>query len=376
MNAAPGLFDMSFTATRSRRRRLNLVSPNPDSPIEDRLLNPITRHDHRTPASGQGTRSTAPMFYTPEIPTPGWEIFEDPDAQENVEAIPAQPRNMTPGMRGPAAAPFQRQVFVATPQGEEDASSSSSSDAPSPGHRAGPARDEASRIMMDRMVRTLTTVQADDRRRQRRRRRRLIREGRMEEELAGLQADDDGMVARLQERYAELTFYEEGFDPRYQRRPRRRQAPEQAPQNLGLDQELIESQAGVAEQGVAEHGQDNELTQEVTGSPVDATEPEHDQQNLPSEIQDGTTVEQRIYGPAVSTPSPIQPIPAPTSVTTPPSAPAETLQSTSAIITPPPRAARSMGSGPSFAERARSMRQDLDIAVDGDGDAQAEAGRI
>jgi len=359
MNPAPGLFDMSFTAARSRRRRLNL-----DSPPEDRLPNPISRHDHRTPASGQGRRSTAPMFYDPEIPTPGWEIFQDPDQQENIEAMLAQPRNMTPVLGGPAAVPFQGDAFATTSQEEEDdASSSSSSNAPSPGHRMDPVGDEASRVLMDRMIRTLNTVQADDRRRQRRRRRRLLREGRLEDELAGLQADDDGMVDRLQERYAELTFLEEGYDPRYQRRVRRQQGPEQA-QNRGLEQGPTESPAGDAEQG-----QDDGLAQEIIGSPVEAAEQEHDQQNLPSEIQDGITMGQRIYGPDVSTPSPIEPIPASTSASTPPSAPSETVQSTPAISAPSPVSqAASMGSGPSFAERARSGTQDPDMAVHEDGD--------
>jgi hypothetical protein len=371
MNPAPGLFEISLTATRPHCRRLNPVSTNFGSPPEDRLTNAISRHDHRTPASGQGRRSTAPMFYDPEIPTPGWEIFQDPNAEENFEAMPPQPRNMTPVMGGPAEPPFQTRVFVTTPQGEEDASSSSSSDAPSPGHRADPVDDEASRVMLDRIIRTLTTVQADNRRRQRRRRRRLLREGRIEEELAGLQADDDGMVGRMQERYAELTFLEEGYDPRYEQRVRRRQRPAQA-QNRGLEQELTESPAGDAEQR-----QHDRLTQQDMESPA---EQGRDQLNVPSEIQGGIMEEQRMDSSEVTIASPFGPIPALTSASTstPSSAPPATSQSTSAMRAPSPSPqAAIMGSGPPFAERARSRGRNMGMTVhedsEGTGDREAEA---
>jgi hypothetical protein len=361
MNPAPGLFDMSFTAARSRRRRQNV-----DSPPEDRLSNSIiTRSDHRIPASARGRRSTAPMFFDPEIPTPGWEIYQDPNSQESIEAMLAQPRNMTPAMAGPAAPPFQRDAFGTASREQSDTSSSDSSNFGSPGHRIGPAPDEATRVMLDRMIRTLSSVQADDRRRARRRRRLLLREGRMEEEAAALQADDDGMVDRLQERYAELVLAEEGYDPRIVSANRRQRQREQG-QDRALEQEPTDGQAESAAQG-----QGGDLAQEALETQAQAAEQEHDQLSMPGEIEGGITVGQRIYGPDVRIPSPIESVPDSTSTSTP----AETFQPIPTPFTPSPGSrASSMGSGPTFAERARARgRRNLDMEEDGDADGEADA---
>lgn len=373
MNPAPGLFDLSANNARSRRRRLNL-----DSQSEDRLSTTITsRPNPRTTASARGRRSTAPMFFDPEIPTPGWEIYQDP-SQESVEAILAQPRNMTPAMTNAASAPLQVVTSGTTSQDQAETASSSSTASTPLRHTIVSTVSDASRIVTERMIRTFEMVYVEDRRQQRQRRRQL----RQQRQTHGGDDDDDDddsgtnahtifmdptsedLITRLQARYAELTLLEEGENDQssvhgHELQHEPEHEPEQG-QDLGLERGE-ESQAEVAGQG-QDHGLEGGEVERQT----EIAEQVHDQLDMPTEMQEVIKPGERIYGPDVKVLLPVEPVPPTTSTS------AEISRSMPPISGPSAATgAGGMGSGLSFAERARARGREMDVDMDTDIDQKA-----
>ncbi len=354
MNPTPGLTDQSVNMTRPRRRRLNFV-PQPG----DRL--PITttttpQREERTTASARAGRSTAPMVFDPEIATPNWEVYRDPST-ESLEATVAQPDTTEPltsntipatASASPQAAPSGQQ---ATDNPDSDTSSFNSDPSTRPQHQIGYENDEASRIMIDRIQRTVDSIFSEERRRQRRflrQQRRQAQNGNgTDAQVEFVRPTNAEMVARLQARYAELTLLEGHGNHRSDGELEAEQGPEQQPeleQSVDLELPVEESSHEQAQ----EQGQDLSIVPEEMTGVEEIQMPQQDYHDMPMETQQVTQQPgQRTSGHYIGTPTSL--------ILDPLSTPASAYIS-QAMPTPQ--------IGLSFAERARARGMNFDISSD------------
>ncbi len=242
------------------------------------------------------------MSFDPDIATKAWEIYRDP-SDESVDATVDQPGNTNPRSAMAGAASASHRPIIPEPTLEQDhAEIGSSTSTPStpPNHTITYAPTAASRVVAERMLRTLTMILAEEKKRQRRVAALAAAAGDVNIEIR--EATTDELVGRLEKRYAELTVLEE-----------REKTGEE----------------GQSREGEQEHGAAEVEAQDQLG--VQATEMR----------EAGVKPGERIYGPSIKVPVSMPAAQTPSSIST-----FISMSGTTPSSRP--------GSGLSFAERAKA----------------------